>query len=100
MHETMTHGSMSSMAPIETVPLPAKSTIVFAPGGTPAMLFGVTPSVKPGATIPLTLTSPGFPRPEVDAVHVLADDPPPFANNDDYTGRTSGGNEGAQSGTK
>ncbi|RIA37766.1 hypothetical protein DFR49_3654 [Hephaestia caeni] len=78
MHETMTHGSMSSMAPIETVPLPAKSTVVFAPGGKHVMLFGVNPSVKPGATIPLTLTFTGFPRIEVDAVVVAAGDPAPF----------------------
>src|SRR3546814_12502294 len=76
----MTHCSMSSMAPIETVPLPAKSTIVFAPGGKHVMLFGVNPSVKPGATIPLTLTFTGFPRIEVDAVVVAAGDPAPFAN--------------------
>src|SRR3546814_13689938 len=49
MHETMTHGSMSSMAPIDTVPLPAKYPSVFAPGGTHVMLFGVNPSAKPGA---------------------------------------------------
>src|SRR3546814_5403235 len=69
------YSDLSSMAPIETVPLPAKSTIVFAPGGKHVMLFGVNPSVKPGATIPLTLTFTGSPRIEVDAVVVAAGDP-------------------------
>src|SRR3546814_10955663 len=56
LHETMNHGSMSSMAPIEPVPLHAKSTIVFAPGGKPVMLFGVTSSVKPAQTTQLQPT--------------------------------------------
>src|SRR3546814_21016693 len=41
MHETMTHGSMSSMAPDETVPLPANATLVAAPGGQQVVGLGV-----------------------------------------------------------
>src|SRR3546814_15361703 len=84
------YSDLSSMAPIETVPLPAKSTIVFAPGGKHVMLFGVNPSVKPGATIPLTLTFTGFPRIEVDAVVVAAGDPAPFASSEERRGGKEG----------
>ncbi|MCM8729603.1 copper chaperone PCu(A)C [Hephaestia sp. GCM10023244] len=78
IHETMTHDNMSTMAAITAVPLPAKSTVAFTPGGKHVMLFDVNPSVKPGSTIPLTLTFTGFPRIEVDAVVVAAGDPAPF----------------------
>jgi len=78
MHETMAKGSMTSMAPIESVPLPADSTVAFAPGGRHVMLFNINPAIKPGSTVPLTLTFTGFPRIEIDAVAVAAGAPSPF----------------------
>jgi copper(I)-binding protein len=78
MHETMAKGSMTSMAPIERVPLPADSTVAFAPGGRHVMLFDVNRAIRPGSTVPLQLTFTGFPRIEVDAVAVAAGAPSPF----------------------
>lgn len=78
MHETMAKGNMTSMAPIERVPLPADSTVAFAPGGRHVMLFDVNPVIKPGSTVPLRLTFVGFPQIEVDAVAVAAGAPSPF----------------------
>ncbi|HVI99190.1 MAG TPA: copper chaperone PCu(A)C [Sphingomonas sp.] len=80
MHESMTEHGMARMAPIKTVPLPADATVAFAPGGKHVMLFEMNPGIKPGATVPLTLTFTGFPRVEVDAVAVAAGAPAPFAN--------------------
>jgi copper(I)-binding protein len=78
MHETMAKGSMTSMAPIERVPLPADSTVTFAPGGRHVMLFHINPAIKPGSIVPLRLTFTGFPRIDVDAVAVAAGAPSPF----------------------
>jgi copper(I)-binding protein len=78
MHETMAKGSMTSMAPIERVPLPANATVAFAPGGRHVMLFDVNSTVQPGSTVPLRLTFTGFPQIEVDAVAVAAGAPSPF----------------------
>ena len=42
------------MAPLSMVALRANSSVVFAPNGKHVMLFGLSPSIKPGATIALT----------------------------------------------
>ena len=78
MHETMAKGSMTSMAPVARVPLPADSTVAFAPGGRHVMLFHVNPAIKAGSVVPLRLTFTGFPRIDVDAVAVAAGAPSPF----------------------
>lgn len=52
MHESMANG----MRPIASVPIPAHSDVVFAPGGRHVMLFDVNPGVKPGRYITLTLS--------------------------------------------
>jgi len=55
LHETMVGmKGMSTMAPLERVALPAHTTVVFAPDGRHAMLFGVNPGVKPGQKMVLT----------------------------------------------
>ena len=78
MHETMARGNMTSMTPIERVPLPADATVAFAPGGRHVMLFNVNPAIKPGSAVPLRLTFTGLPQIEVDAVAVAAGAPAPF----------------------
>lgn len=54
MHESMNAGGMSSMRPLDTLPIPARGTVPFAPGGRHVMLFDVNPGVKPGRKIMLT----------------------------------------------
>jgi copper(I)-binding protein len=53
LHESMTGGGMASMKPLRGVDMPAGGSIVFAPGGNHAMLYGVDPALKPGDALPL-----------------------------------------------
>jgi copper(I)-binding protein len=78
MHESMKgdHGIMS-MAPIEDVPVPASGTLVFAPGGKHVMLMSVGPKVKPGDTVPVTLSFASGKRIEAAAKVMGAGDPAP-----------------------
>lgn len=55
MHETMHKGSMSSMRPLQRIPVKDGEEIVFSPGGRHLMLFGVDAALKPGDYIPLVL---------------------------------------------
>ncbi len=48
MHETVSHGSMTSMRPLDRVEPAGDGRIVFAPGGRHLMLFDVDPALKPG----------------------------------------------------
>ena len=48
MHESMASGGVSSMKPIARVAIPAKTEIVFAPGGRHVMLFDMNPGIIPG----------------------------------------------------
>jgi len=77
MHESMMHGNMSSMMPIDHLPLPAKSTVTFAPGGKHVMLFDVNPSVKPGKRITLLFTFADGRRFTYDPKTIAAGDPAP-----------------------
>lgn len=55
MHSmTMTDGVMRMRAE-KGFALPLKSTLAFQPGGNHLMLFGISPDVKPGDTVPVTL---------------------------------------------
>ena len=61
MHESMAArdgrgGAMVTMRPLAAVDLPAHGTVAFAPGARHLMLFGVSPSLKPGDTTLLTFT--------------------------------------------
>ena len=48
LHETVMHGTMSGMAPLAQPAFDADGRLAFAPGGRHAMLFGMTPGLKPG----------------------------------------------------
>lgn len=50
-----TANGLVAMDSIPSVGVPARSSIAFAPGGRHAMLYDVPATVKPGATLPLTL---------------------------------------------
>lgn len=56
MHESMSKGGMTTMAPLKTVAVPAGGTVAFAPGGKHVMLWYVNPGVKPGWTMDLRYT--------------------------------------------
>lgn len=56
LHEGGMKNGMMTMKRIADVAVPAGGSVTFAPGGNHAMLFGVDPSVVPGATLPLRLT--------------------------------------------
>lgn len=56
MHSmTMTDGVMRMRAE-PSFPLPLGSTLAFKPGGNHLMLFGLAPGIKPGDTVPITLS--------------------------------------------
>jgi copper(I)-binding protein len=77
MHESMQSGSMSSMKPIDHIPLPAGKDVIFAPGGKHVMLFDVNPVIKPGGVVPLTLTFADGQRVQYRAGAIAAGDPAP-----------------------
>ncbi len=77
LHESMMSGSMASMAPIKDVPVPAKATINFAPGGKHVMLYTINPSVKPGGTMRLFFTFSNNLKIEYTAPVIAAGDPVP-----------------------
>ncbi|OYY67504.1 copper chaperone PCu(A)C [Sphingomonas sp. 28-63-12] len=77
MHESMMKGSMAAMAPVATVPVPAKAKLTFAPGGKHVMLFNINSSVKPGATMKLIFTFSNNLRIEYDAPVIAAGEPAP-----------------------
>ena len=56
MHETMAKGSMSQMAPLERLDIPANTDVAFKPGGRHVMLFDVNPGIKRGSTINFTFS--------------------------------------------
>ena len=54
MHETMSSGSMSSMRPLQRIPIRDGEEIAFVPGGRHLMLFGMDPALRPGDTVALS----------------------------------------------
>lgn len=54
MHDSITDGGMKKMVKLDTLDLPAKSSIKFAPGGKHLMLFEPTRVVKAGELIKVT----------------------------------------------
>ena len=77
LHESMAQGGMASMAPIGDVPVPAKATLKFAPGGKHVMLFDINKSVQAGGKMTLVFTFSNNDRIEVEAPVIAAGDPPP-----------------------
>jgi copper(I)-binding protein len=77
LHETMQHGRMSTMQPTREVVLDVGNTVEFAPGGKHVMLFGLSPSLKPGDRIPLVLTLASGKKLEAQTQLVGAGDPQP-----------------------
>jgi len=67
IHESVSKDGMMTMAPLDSVPVPAKSTVVFAPGGKHVMLFELRSTVKPGGTLQLQMNFSGGDKLLVDA---------------------------------
>jgi len=77
MHESMKMGGMSSMKPIDHLPLPAGGTIAFEPGGKHLMLYDVNPEIVPGRTLALTFTFSDGARVQYPALVIAAGDAAP-----------------------
>jgi len=56
IHESMMHGSTAHMQEVAAVALPAGKAVSLKPGGHHVMLMGVDKPLKPGDTVPITLT--------------------------------------------
>lgn len=55
MHDTITEGGMMKMRQIDSVDIPAKSTMRFEPGGRHVMLWELNPQVVATGKVPMTL---------------------------------------------
>ncbi|HEY0412824.1 MAG TPA: copper chaperone PCu(A)C [Allosphingosinicella sp.] len=67
LHESMAKGGMARMKPLKDVAFSYDGKILFEPGGKHAMLFGLAPGVKEGASLPLTFAFDAAPPVTVEA---------------------------------
>jgi copper(I)-binding protein len=56
LHEVKNEGGTMKMRPVQKIPLPAGGKVELKPGGYHVMLIGLTRDLKPGETVPVTLT--------------------------------------------
>ena len=77
MHESMASGGMTTMKPLDAIPVRAASTVIFSPGGKHVMLFDMNPGVKPGRRVTLTFTFSNNQRIEYSAPTLAAGAPVP-----------------------
>ena len=56
IHQSMVHGAMATMHPVDQAPIPPGGRVTFAPGGYHLMFLAVTRPLKVGDTLPATLT--------------------------------------------
>lgn len=68
MHESKNEGGKMSMMPIDSVDIPAKSTVAFAPGGKHLMLWGVNDTAISRGKMTLTFLLANGDRLLVDAI--------------------------------
>ena len=59
VHEMVMQGDVMAMRAIEALELPAGKAVELKPGGHHLMLMGIEQPLKPGETVPLTLTVEG-----------------------------------------
>lgn len=55
VHQSMVHDGMSMMHAVSSVPVPARGSVTFAPGGYHLMFLEVTKALNVGDTLPATL---------------------------------------------
>jgi copper(I)-binding protein len=72
MHETMSHGEMTSMRPLARVSAQPGQPMTFAPGARHLMLFDLDPALRPGQQVQLTFRFEQGPPETVAAVAVAA----------------------------
>ncbi|WP_150291649.1 copper chaperone PCu(A)C [Sphingobium estronivorans] len=68
MHESVQQGGKMSMKPLDSVDIPAKSTVAFAPGGKHLMLWGVNDTAIGRGKMTLTFLLANGDRLLVDAI--------------------------------
>jgi copper(I)-binding protein len=59
MHKSELVGGMAKMLMVDSVPVPARQSVAFAPGGFHLMCMSPAESMKPGSSVPVTLTFEG-----------------------------------------
>lgn len=77
LHESMQAGGMATMKPLGDVAVPARSSVVFKPGGKHLMLFDMNPGIHPPRAITLTFTFANGQRILVDEPTIAAGAPAP-----------------------
>lgn len=78
LHQSMRgHGPMDTMHPVDRVPLPAGAKVRLSPGGTHAMIFGLSGDLRPGQTLPMTFRFAGGRTVAAEALLIAAGDPAP-----------------------
>jgi hypothetical protein len=87
MHQSMMKGGMMTMAPLDAVDVPAKTTVAFAPGGKHLMIFGLNPVAVSAGKLTMTMIFSNGDRLLVDAVVQKPGGaaPPVAAGNDSHT---------------
>jgi periplasmic copper chaperone A len=78
VNRTDTGPSVMAMERVDGIDIPAGAQVDLAPGGYHAMLFGLSPSVKPGDKLPLTVRLARGEPIRVEAKVVAAGDPAPY----------------------
>lgn len=68
MHEMVSEGGMMKMRAVDSVDIPAKSTVRFEPGGKHVMLWSINPQVVETGKVPMTLIFSNGDRIIVEAV--------------------------------
>ncbi len=71
-------GNMAGMQRLDGLDVPARSDVVFEPGGNHVMLFGVSPQVRAGHRVPLSVRFEKGQPVTVQAKVVGAGDPAPY----------------------
>lgn len=56
LHKSEDKGGMSTMTDVSEIPVAAGETLKFSPGGYHLMCMDAKPAIKPGATVPVTLS--------------------------------------------
>ena len=59
MHNSESVGGIQKMLMVDSVPVPAHQSVAFAPGGFHLMCMSPAESMKPGSSVPVTLTFEG-----------------------------------------
>lgn len=79
LHESRMEGGAMTMAPVETIEVPAGERVTLAPRGLHAMIYGLSPDISAGDTISLNLRFDSGRDLQIAAVTVAAGAESPFA---------------------